>query len=171
MSASREKRARQADTTIGEKKRAIQEQEAAAKRKTRLYAAIGAVIAVAAAALVVWDSGIFQRNTVAATINGVDYTTAEVDYYYNMTKNQFVSTAQAYAQYGMDVGYDFSKAPAEQVFSTNEETGEVTEPPMPSLSISGIDVSEFTIVYSNSAENGEAELAALLSDRIFGFLL
>ena len=126
MSASREKKARLADPTIAEKKRAIQEQEAAAKRKTRLYAAIGAVVAIAAAALVVWDSGIFQRNTVAATINGVDYTTAEVDYYYNVTKNQFISTAQTYAQYGMDIGYDTSKTPAEQIFSTNEETGEVT---------------------------------------------
>lgn len=126
MSASREKKARQADPTIGEKQRLAQEKEAASKRKTRLYAAIGVVVAVAAAALIVWDSGIFQRNAVAATINGVDYTTADVDYYYSITKNQFINMAEAYAQYGMDTGYDTSKTPAEQVFSTNEETGEVT---------------------------------------------
>ena len=126
MSASREKKARQADPTIGEKQRLAQEQKAAAQRKTRLYAVIAVIAAIAAAALLVWDSGILQRNATAATINGVDYTTAEVEYYYNLTKNQFISMAETYAQYGMDTGYDPSKSPAEQVFSTNEETGEVT---------------------------------------------
>lgn len=126
MSASREKRARQADPTIGEKKRIAQEEQAASQRKTRLYAAIGAVVAVAAAALIVWDSGLFHKEEIGATINGVDYTVTETDYYYNITKNQFISSAQTYAQYGMDVGYDFSKTPAEQTFSTNEETGEIT---------------------------------------------
>lgn len=126
MSASREKKSRQADPSLGEKRRIVQEKEAAAKRKTRLYAAAGAVVAVAAAALLVWDSGILQRNAVGATINGEKYTAAEVDFYYNMTKNQFINMAELYAQYGMDVGYDTSKTPAEQVFSTNEETGETT---------------------------------------------
>ncbi|MBQ7011729.1 MAG: endonuclease/exonuclease/phosphatase family protein [Clostridia bacterium] len=53
------------------------------------------------------------------------------------------------------------------VSQMGEDTTEVTEPTFPVLTICGVDISEFTIVYESSSLNGEKELAASLSEHIF----
>lgn len=127
MSASREKKNRQGETTLTEKQRLEQTQAAESKKKGTLYAAIGIVLAVAIIALLVWDSGVFQRSATAVTIDGEDYSVADMDYFYNQTLNNFVSQVTMYQQqYGIDMGYDTTKSPAEQTYATDAETGEVT---------------------------------------------
>lgn len=127
MSASREKKIRQEGGPLTEKRRQEQESAAAAKRKRTLYLVIGIVVAVAVVALLVWDSGLIQRGQTAATVGGEDFTVADVSYYYYRTKNNFINNVQAMQQqYGFDMGYDTTKTPAEQTYSTDSETGEVT---------------------------------------------
>jgi len=47
-----------------------------------------------------------------------------------------------------------------------EDTTEVTEPPFPDLTVCGVDISEFSIVYSSTAEFEARELASQLADHI-----
>ena len=82
------------------------------KRKTVVYVIIGVICAVAAAALLIWNSGFFQSRAVAMTVGDVEYTTPQVDYFYMELYNQS-------AYYGM---LDGSVPADEQVY--DEETGE-----------------------------------------------
>lgn len=99
------------------------EEQAKAERKTmKIYAAVGAVCAVVAAAVLVINSGILQRNVAAVTINGTKFTAADMQYYYNMQYQNAANMSQSYALYGIDYGFDYTVDPAKQVY--NAETGE-----------------------------------------------
>ncbi len=117
MSASREKKQRQGEPAQGLTQKQIQERKEAAvkKRNTIIYTVIGVVVAVLVAALLVWNSGFFQSRTVAMTINGRDYSPAEVSFYYGGAK-------QEYGYYLSMMGYDSSKSDREQVL--DEEKGQ-----------------------------------------------
>lgn len=95
MSASREKNRKNRETEGG--------------GKGKLYAALGVVAAVAAAALIVWNSGIVQRNATAVTVGGENYSVGYVQYYYESVK----ASEAYYAAYGMSA-YDATKSPKEQ---------------------------------------------------------
>lgn len=82
MSASREKKNRQIDQPMTERQRQIEAKLASDKRKHTAYTVLGVAAAVGVAALLIWDSGIFQRNATALTVGDVDYTVTDVDYYY-----------------------------------------------------------------------------------------
>lgn len=114
MSASREKKNRQSDTSLNAKERLAQEQASAAKRKRTIYTVIGIIAAIAVAALLVWDSGIFQKGATAMTVNGRDYTPGEVAYYYGTSRNQYSS----YLQY---MGYDSSLSDRDQIFDESAQ--------------------------------------------------
>lgn len=88
----------------------------------KLYWAIGIVIAVLVAALLIWHTFFYDTGKdVAATVGEQEFTTTEVTYYYNTVANSFLSQAQQYSAMGLDMGYDTSKSPAEQTY--NEEEG------------------------------------------------
>ena len=82
------------------------------KRKAVVYTIIGVICAIAAAALLIWNSGFFQSRAVAMTVGDVEYTVPQVDYFYMELYNQ-------YAYYGM---LDGSVPADEQIY--DEETGE-----------------------------------------------
>lgn len=109
MSASREKKARMGDTSLNEKELQAQQKAAAAKRKRTVYTVIGVIAAIAIVALLVWDSGMFQKNATAMTVNGRDYTPGEVSYYYGSSRDQY----SYYLQY---MGYDPTLSDKEQYF-------------------------------------------------------
>lgn len=91
-------------------------------RKAKLYWAIGIVIVILVAALLIWHNFFYgNKNAVAATVGDHEYTTTEVAYYYNSVANNYISQAQQYSQLGMDMGYDTSLSPSEQTY--NEEDG------------------------------------------------
>lgn len=89
--------------------------------KYKRYWVIGIVVAIVVIALLVYNSGVFTKNQTAATIGGEKYTVSEVAYYYQAAANSTISSAQQYAQYGIDMGYDTSLSPSEQYY--DEENG------------------------------------------------
>jgi len=97
MSASRKKKERQSDAATARGAQARQE-EAAYQRKVRLYTGIGVVVVVLVAALLIWDSGIFQRGTTAASVGDTKYTVADLSYYYQNTR---YNSTYFYYMYGM----------------------------------------------------------------------
>lgn len=114
MSASREKKTRQGSTYAQRRNNKAEEKSS---RMHVVYGVVGVVIAVLAIALLVWDSGFFQKRTTAVTIDGENFTPAVVQYYYH---NAMTETLY-YAQLGMNTGFDSSLDPKDQI--QDEETG------------------------------------------------
>ena len=95
MSASREKKIRQelAAQGIPDIKEIRAEEERKQQRRANiLYGSIAAAFVLVAAALLVWNSGILQRDSVAMSVDGEKYTSAEVSYYYNSAVNSLLSS-------------------------------------------------------------------------------
>lgn len=92
MSASREKKQRQ--NTTQEPLTKAQQEQAAYKSKVRKYTIIGVVVVVLVAALLIWNSGIFQKNATAATVDGTKISVSELGYYYYDIRYN-------YARYGL----------------------------------------------------------------------
>lgn len=93
MSASKKKQQRR-EIVDTEKVSEAEAKQAAYKKKARLYTIIGIVVVVLVAALLIWNSGIFQKNATAATIGDDKLSVAELSFYY-------YDVRQMYAQYGM----------------------------------------------------------------------
>ena len=117
MSASREKKTR-ADATYVQRRNNKEEDKD--RRKHILYGIAGGVIAVLAIALLVWDSGFFQKRSTAVTIDGEDFGPAVLQYYYqSAVNNAYYSSVMGDADYA---SFDSSVDPADQVY--DEETGQ-----------------------------------------------
>ena len=115
MSASRKKQERKLAEApeISAREQEEMIKEAQRKRNTIVYSIIGVVVVILAAILLIWDSGVFQRNATVATIDGEKVIPAQVAFhYYN---NPLSSTAAQYAQYGMTMPYSPNKSPKDQV--------------------------------------------------------
>ncbi len=85
-------------------------------RSMILYTVVGIICAVAAIALVVFNSGMIQRHTTAVTINGVKYTAADVQYYYSSTKNNLLN--YYYGNFGI-TPFDTSTSLKDQVYDSD----------------------------------------------------
>ena len=102
MSASREKKKRQeqlANGTVNPKAAREAEQKAAEKRSTMLYSLLAAAFVVVAIFLVVYNSGIIERNKTAATIDGEKYTVAQAAYYYQQAYQSYLNSSSGYMGY------------------------------------------------------------------------
>lgn len=108
MSASPEKK-NQSKAERDEKRRQEEQKD---RRSTAVYSVVAVVVVVAALALMVWNSGLLQRNLTALDVNGIKYTTADVQYYYSSLYNQ---NAQQYR-------FNSSQPVKQQVY--DEETGQ-----------------------------------------------
>jgi hypothetical protein len=97
MSASREKKQRQGSGP-SDRELHTQQQTAEYKRKARTYTIIGVVVVILVAALLIWNSGIFQRNQTAATVGSTNYTVNDLNYYYQSAR---YSENYIYYAYGM----------------------------------------------------------------------
>jgi len=111
MSASKKKKIRQENTDLTEKQLDAAAKAAADKRKHTLYAVLAVIAAVAIAALLIWDSGLMQKNSTAMTIHGRDYTPGEVSYYYGTIREQ-------YSPYLPYMGYDATISDRDQMWDT-----------------------------------------------------
>lgn len=130
MSASDKKKLRKEQAASALTEKQLQEQREAKKLKTYTIAfvtAIALVVLIAVGVLVgrgVIQSGVFEKNTVAANINGKDLDTVEMNYYFNDAVNNLYSewyqsysdSTDTYLQYFM--GLDVTKPLNEQ---TNTE--------------------------------------------------
>ena len=84
MSASPEKK----NQTKAERDEKRRQEERKDRRSMALYSAVAVVVVVAALALMVWNSGLLQRNLTALDVNGAKYTVADVQYYYSSIYNE-----------------------------------------------------------------------------------
>lgn len=91
--------------SMKERKKALEEKKE--KRRTKIYIAIGVVVAILVAALLFFDGGTLQRSMTALTVGDKTYSAAEVDYYFYSSYN----SASTYAQY---YGLDTSKSLKDQ---------------------------------------------------------
>lgn len=114
MSASREKQTRQGATYAQRRNNKAEEKS---NHMHKVYIVVGVILAVLAIALLVWDSGFFQKRSTAVTIDGESFSPAIVQYYYNHAMSQTMSNAQ----WGMDTGFDSTVSPKDQI--QDEETG------------------------------------------------
>ena len=120
MSASRKKQERKIIEATELSAREQEELTKAAERKrnTIVYSIIGVVVVILAAILLIWDSGVFQRNAAVATIDGEKVTSAQVAFhYYN---NPLANAAAQYSQYGMTMPYSPSKSAKDQVIGATD---------------------------------------------------
>ncbi len=113
MSASREKKKRQetlASGTVDPKAARAAEQKAAERKSNILYSTVAIAFVVIAAALLVYNSGIIQRNQTAVTLDGQKYTVPQTAYYYQSICNNYASMlGQEYLQSMKSQAYDGDK--------------------------------------------------------------
>lgn len=100
MSASKKKLQRKAEVDV-EKVSEAEAKQAAYKKKSRLYSIIAIVVVVLVAALLVWNSGVFQKGATAATIGGEKLSVAELSYYYYNSYSY-----RMFAEYGISIDPD-----------------------------------------------------------------
>ena len=119
MSASSKKKLRNAESAEKMTERQLAEKKEA--KKLKIYTVVFTVVVVAMLIFAVTfgaykgvtNSGILQRNTVAATVNGKDLTSTELNYYYIDYINNFCSQYSSYLPYIIDT----TKALDEQQYS------------------------------------------------------
>ena len=115
MSASREKKNRQELAAQGyvDPKVIREAEEKAAQKKSKIaYGIIAALFVIVAVVSLVINSGVLERNAKAVSIDGKEYTAAEMSYYYYSIYNNVVNS-----QYGSYMGLDTSKPLDQQMLS------------------------------------------------------
>lgn len=106
MSASREKKNRQelaAQGYVDPKVIREAEEKAAQKKSKIIYGIIAAVFVIVAIGSWLISSGVLQRNAKAISIDGEEFTAAEMSYYYNAAYNNVANS-----QYGSYMGLNTS---------------------------------------------------------------
>ena len=111
MSASQDKKKRQAERADGADKRSLAEREAArkAKKERTRWGIVGAIIVVFAVVVILLNTNLFYSGTTALTINGYEYTNADFQYYYLSAYSNFVSNNQNYISMFFDTSEDLDK--------------------------------------------------------------
>lgn len=115
MSASREKKNRQERAAQGyvDPKVIREAEEKAAQKKSKIiYGIIAALFVIVAVVSWVVSSGILERNAKAVSIDGQEYTAAEMDFYYYSAYNSVMNS-----QYGSYMGLSASTPLDQQMLS------------------------------------------------------
>ncbi len=120
MSASKDKINRKQLREAGQDKHQLAQQQAEAeRRKTRTkYIIIGVIVVLLFAFIFLYNSSLPSRYLTGATIDGREYSVAELNYYYSSSYQTFYSTYGQYIQYGLF--FDTSKSLADQDYSEDQ---------------------------------------------------
>ena len=115
MSASKDKLQRKQQIAAGTDKRtAAAAKEKAQHRKTTItYSLVAVLLVVFFAFIFIYNSSWPSRHTTAVTIDGQDYTVAQLNYYYAANYMNFYSNYSTYIDYGMFFDPDTSLAEQE----------------------------------------------------------
>ena len=119
VSASREKKTRQDPSGQGlsEKKLKQQQEERQTHVHHIVYTVLAVLVVLFGVGLLIWNSNFFQSRAAAVTIDGQDYTAADVQYYYNGALQQ-----EIYNSYSGASTMDYTLDPEDQIY--DESTGE-----------------------------------------------
>ena len=119
MSASREKKTRQDPSGQGlsEKKLKQQQEERQTHVHHIVYTVLAVLVVLFGVGLLIWNSNFFQSRAAAVTIDGQDYTAADVQYYYNGALQQ-----EIYNSYSGAAPWTTPSIPRNQIY--DESTGE-----------------------------------------------
>ena len=170
MSASREKKNRQELASQGyvDPKVIREAEEKKAQKKAKaVYGVIAAIFVIVAVGSLLISSGLLERNAKAVSIDGVEYTAAELDFYYNSTYNNVANN-----QYASYMGLDTSAPLNNQVLSDMakmllgvESTEEMTwhEYIMDTAKTSMVDVER---IYAAAIADGEDPKDAHVTEEI-----
>ena len=117
MSASKDKILRKQQIEAGTDKRSIAAAEEAKKRRKSniQYAVIGALLVVFFAFIFIYNSALPSKLTKAVTIDGEDYSVAQMNYYYSSSYNSFYNNYYSYISYGLF--FDTSTSLDDQMYS------------------------------------------------------
>ena len=98
MSASQDKKRRQAERADGVDKRSLAECEAArkAKKERTRWGIVGAIIVVFAVVVILLNTNLFYSGTTAITIGDYKYTNADFQYYYSNAYANFMNSYGSY---------------------------------------------------------------------------
>ncbi len=120
MSASKDKINRKQLREAGQDKHQLAQQQAEAeRRKTRTkYIIVAVVVVLLFAFIFLYNSSLPSRYLTGATIDGREYSVAELNYYYSSSYQTFYSTYGQYIQYGLF--FDTSKSLADQDYSEDQ---------------------------------------------------
>lgn len=128
------------DELLSPKEQKARREAADSKRKTIVYTIIGVICVIVVAALLIWNSGFFQSRAVAMTVDGVEYTAPQVNYFYREIYNQ-------YAYFG---SVDTSTPLDEQIY--DEETGQTWDEFFRSYAEESL--TTLTVLYQNAVAAG-----------------
>lgn len=109
MSASQDKKRRQAERETGSSPKTLAEREAAkkAKKERRTWTIVSVILAVFIVLVVVLNTNLLYTGTTAMTIGDYKFTNAEYEYYYNTAYNNFTYQYQNYLSFiGLDTNND-----------------------------------------------------------------
>ncbi len=120
MSASKDKILRKQQIEAGTDKRSVAEAKERAKQRksTITYAVVAAALVVFFIFIFVFNSALPSRAMTAVTINGVDYSVAQLNYYYSTGYINFYNTYSTYINYGMF--FDPSTSLADQEYAEGQ---------------------------------------------------
>ena len=117
MSASKDRKLRKEQIAAGTDKRSLAEAKAKAeRRKTNItYSIVAAVLVIFFAFIFIYNSAIPSRNTTAVTIDGQDYSVAQLNFYYSNAYMNFYNNNYYYVAMGMI--FDPNESLADQEYS------------------------------------------------------
>lgn len=119
MSASREKKTRQDPSGQGLSEKKLKQQQEGRQTHVHhiVYTVLAVLVVLFGVGLLIWNSNFFQSRAAAVTIDGQDYTAADVQYYYNGALQQ-----EIYNSYSGASTMDYTLDPEDQIY--DESTGE-----------------------------------------------
>lgn len=117
MSASKDKKIRKQQIAAGTDKRSIaEEKERRQRRKTTVtYSVVAVVLVIFFAFIFIYNSTLPSRHTTAVTINGEQYSVAQLNFYYSNAYMNFYNTNYYYVALGM--AFDTQQSLADQEYS------------------------------------------------------
>jgi hypothetical protein len=145
MSASRERKQRQGSGPSA-REAYLQQQSATYRRKVMTYTIIGVVVVVLVAALLIWNSGIFQRNQTAATVGSTKYTVNDLNYYYQSAR---------YSENYIYYAYSMTSYIPDDDDVKDEETGQTYREYYLETALD--DLTSMTALYDEAIANGYSE--------------
>ncbi len=115
MSASQDKKRRQAEREAGASPKTLaqREEEQKLRKEHRTWTIVGVIVALFIAVIVLLNTNLLYTGTTALTIGDEEYTNAEYQYYYNTAVNNF---SYQYGSYASFIGVDFNSDLDDQTF-------------------------------------------------------